>query len=675
MGAKKSEKTLNDLVQAVKDSEDNKTKPYDTTATVTRVEDGKAWVHIPGGVTETPAELTINAKPGDNVMVRVAGGRAFLLGNATNPPTDDATAKKALSNANDALQSAINARIAADSAETSAETARTAAESAVEDASTAREAAESAQADATAAKQDAASAKTSATEAKADAAAAASAASEARNTANAAKKSADNANEYAARALGGLSTVQSVTETLNWVTQHGTMTRTTDRALDPTHVYFVRDNNGDYVVGNVHYSVVTEPKLADISTYYELSIDESLNNYVATHLAVTSEGLWIIPDASGNKVLIATGQGSTYTTAGTYIVGSGGDVLAKFAESEIIVGKNDNTEAYLKLDFHSLQLIDREGDNRFVVKDLRNEQGLATITEEFVGDGTTNNFYVGATITSVISATVNGTPVTPAYAYGYGVRFSTAPQKGASIIITYTTNASEAWIATIGERASGTEGLSSVAIGQEVVASGARSQAFGYRTIASGRSSHAEGSYVNLNDVNYYPTASGDASHAEGRGTTASGEASHAEGSLSVASGDASHAEGEDTTASGDPSHAEGLATTASGYASHAEGTHTIASGNFSHAQNNNTIAAKDNQTVLGKYNLEDTATSTTKQKALIIGNGTSNSARSNALEVDWGGNVKYAGKATGNNGTRDIELNISEATISAYVALGMSLT
>lgn len=633
MGAKKSEKTLNDLVQAVKDSEGNKTKPYDTTATVTRVEDGKAWVHIPGGVTETPAELTINAKPGDNVMVRVAGGRAFLLGNATNPPTDDATAKKALSNADEALQSAINARIAADSAESSAETARTAAESAVEDASTARAAAESAQADATAAKANAASAKTSANQAKADAAAAASAASEARNTANAAKKSADNANEYAARALGGLSTVQSVTETLNWITQHGTMIKTTDTALDPTHVYFVRDNNGDYVVGNVHYSVVTEPKLADISTYYELSIDESLNNYVATHLAVTSEGLWIIPDAGGNKVLIATGQGSTYTTAGTYIVGSGGDVLAKFAESEIIVGKNDNTEAYLKLDFHSLQLIDREGDNRFVVKDLRNEQGLATITEEFVGDGTTKNFYVGATITSVISATVNGTPVTPAYAYVYGVRFSTAPQKGASIIITYTTNASEAWIATIGERASGTEGLSSVAIGQEVVASGARSQAFGYRTKASGRSSHAEGSYVNLNNVNYYPTASGDASHAEGRGTTASGEASHA------------------------------------------EGTHTIASGNFSHAQNYNTIAAKDNQTVIGKNNLEDTATSATKQKALIIGNGTSNSARSNALEVDWGGNVKYAGKATGNNGTRDIELNITETTIAKYVALGMSIS
>lgn len=577
MGAKKSEKTLNDLVQAVKDSDGNKTKPYDTTATVTRVEDGKAWVHIPGGVTETPAELTINAKPGDNVMVRVAGGRAFLLGNATNPPTDDATAKKALSNADEALQSAINARIAADSAESSAETARTAAESAVEDASTARTAAESAQADA-------ASAKTSANQAKADAAAAASAASEARNTANAAKKSADNANEYAARALGGLSTVQSVTETLNWITQHGTMTRTTDTALDPTHVYFVRDNNGDYVVGNVHYSVVTEPKLADIPTYYELSIDESLNNYVATHLAVTSEGLWIIPDAGGNKVLIATGQGSTYTTAGTYIVGSDGGVLAKFAESEIIVGKNDNTEAYLKLDYHSMQIVDKEGVPFFHVSDLRDSSGQANITQTETGDGVETTFDLLFTaVDTSYSVKVNGTTARGVYKTTSAVNFNNAPAAGAIITIDYKTASSTTKAFTLGTRKSGT-------------ITGAYSVALGYNLDASG---------------NY--------SHAEGDGTTASGESSHAEGLW--------------------------------------------------------TIAAKRAQTAIGKFNLEDTEISAINQKALIIGNGTSDSNRSNALTVGWNGNVKFAGKATGNNGTRDIELNITEATIAKYVALGMSLS
>lgn len=157
-------------------------------------------------------------------------------------------------------------------------------------------------------------------------------AADAQTAADDAQASADNASEYAARALGNLSTVQNITETLNWITAHGTMTLTSDVALDPTHVYFVVDPAGDYVVGGTHYSVVTEPDVDDISTYYELSINESLNNYVATHLAVDSEGLWIIPDAGGNKVLIATGSGSTYTTAGTYIVGRVNGVDAVFAK-------------------------------------------------------------------------------------------------------------------------------------------------------------------------------------------------------------------------------------------------------------------------------------------------------------------------------------------------------
>lgn len=90
------DKTLKQLVESIKASGQPKTSAYDTSATVTRVENGVAWVHIPGGVTETPVKLTINAKAGDNVQVRVSGGRAFMVGNASAPPTDDHTAKQAL---------------------------------------------------------------------------------------------------------------------------------------------------------------------------------------------------------------------------------------------------------------------------------------------------------------------------------------------------------------------------------------------------------------------------------------------------------------------------------------------------------------------------------------------------------------------------------------------------
>lgn len=83
------------IVQAIKQTEP-KTKAYDTQATVTRVEGGTAWVHIPGGVTETPVKLTISAKAGDTVQVRVSGGRAFMVGNASAPPTDDTVATGAV---------------------------------------------------------------------------------------------------------------------------------------------------------------------------------------------------------------------------------------------------------------------------------------------------------------------------------------------------------------------------------------------------------------------------------------------------------------------------------------------------------------------------------------------------------------------------------------------------
>lgn len=86
----------------MKQPDRQKPAPYDTSAEVVRVEDGIAWVHIPGGVDETPVKLTIAAEPGDTVQVRVSGGSAWLTGNATAPPTDDKTAKAAQKKANEA---------------------------------------------------------------------------------------------------------------------------------------------------------------------------------------------------------------------------------------------------------------------------------------------------------------------------------------------------------------------------------------------------------------------------------------------------------------------------------------------------------------------------------------------------------------------------------------------
>lgn len=83
---------VKEIALAMKES---KTKPYDTVAKVLRVDERTAYVHIDGGADETPAQMAINCKAGDSVKIRVSGGRAWLTGNLTSPPTDDTAANKA----------------------------------------------------------------------------------------------------------------------------------------------------------------------------------------------------------------------------------------------------------------------------------------------------------------------------------------------------------------------------------------------------------------------------------------------------------------------------------------------------------------------------------------------------------------------------------------------------
>ena len=82
---------VKEIASAMKES---KTKPYDTVAKVLHVDERTAYVHIDGGADETPAQMAINCKSGDTVKIRVSGGRAWLTGNLTSPPTDDTAAEK-----------------------------------------------------------------------------------------------------------------------------------------------------------------------------------------------------------------------------------------------------------------------------------------------------------------------------------------------------------------------------------------------------------------------------------------------------------------------------------------------------------------------------------------------------------------------------------------------------
>ena len=122
--------------------------------------------------------------------------------------------------------------------------------------------------------------------------------------------------------------------------------------------------------------------------------------------------------------------------------------------------------------------------------------------------------------------------------------------------------------------------------------------------------------------------ANGYCSYAEGMRNTSNGEVCHAEGWYNTANGFASHVEGQENTADN---------------GSHAEGYHGSATGVYSHTQNLRTVAGYNYQTAIGKYNDNQS------DNAFEIGNGTADNARSNALTVDWSGNVNIPSGASYN--------------------------
>lgn len=186
-------------------------------------------------------------------------------------------------------------------------------------------------------------------------------------------------------------------------------------------------------------------------------------------------------------------------------------------------------------------------------------------------------------------------------------------------------------------------GNGSFAVGLFTVASGGQSCAHGCQTTASGGNTHAEGNMT---------TASGNNAHAEGQLSIASGDLAHAEGSSTKAKGFASHSAGEDTIAVGASSYAGGFRNVEDSYVNWPE---WVASTSYVIGDKVKITTTVNNETTITGYicktaneDAEFTAAKWTKDShmnfAEIIGNGTTNSARSNARALSWEGNEYLAG-------------------------------
>lgn len=199
----------------------------------------------------------------------------------------------------------------------------TAAAQAQSDADTAKSAAISAQADAGDALIAAGNAVTQAGNAKTAADNAQSSADTAQASADAAALQASTAGIYANSALSQIGIIQDVVGVLDLLSTNANYQLTADTEVQPGKWYFTRSGTSPDCV----YTVVTNPVDADLGTYYEItSIDQAVESYVTSRLAVTSDGLWIQDPGMATKILLSS-------TDGVVLYGPSGTIIGKYGST------------------------------------------------------------------------------------------------------------------------------------------------------------------------------------------------------------------------------------------------------------------------------------------------------------------------------------------------------
>ena len=164
--------------------------------------------------------------------------------------------------------------------------------------------------------QAAADAQGSATAAQNSATAAANAASVADGKAVAAASAAAAAQDSAKEANNGLSEVEKVVGTLNWIADHGRYVNQAGQTFDATKIYYTRSGTSP----NYVYTMVDNPVAADIASYYILVIDESVQNFIASHVYLLNDSLSVTTDSTtGYKVRIDGDSVDVLNTSGTVV--------------------------------------------------------------------------------------------------------------------------------------------------------------------------------------------------------------------------------------------------------------------------------------------------------------------------------------------------------------------
>jgi len=237
-------------------------------------------------------------------------------------------------------------------------------------------------------------------------------------------------------------------------------------------------------------------------------------------------------------------------------------------------------------------------------------------------------------IDSLGNVTGVNTTATGEYSYAIGLGCE-ASNKGA-FAIGANNLASGEFSTAVGYNTTATKWFST-AMGARTQATGWYSTAMGFYSIASQDAAIAIG--YGTNSTGYGSLAMGVNAAAGGSGSISLGTNTQAQGNYAVAFGSSSEAVGANSVALGQGN-------TATGEWSFAAGASTSATNMLTTAFGNGTVASCYNTFVLGAFNAEigNTGTFLQTNPLLIVGNGTDDAARSNALELDWTGALWVAG-------------------------------
>lgn len=408
MGLSTLEKIEKDIVNAIDQKMNGGTTPYDTEAEVIRIDGNTAWVHIPGGVTETPVALTINAQKGDKVQIRVSNGGAWITGNATSPPTDDTKADEANKKATTAIFVSSGAEESAAFAKKYAEDAQLSANQAAGMLDRMDYYAKQAGTTLEGIYFDAETSKDILSQMNQDALEAGTTLNDVFQLSVDAHNYAQNAFVSANGALSNLAVVENVVGVLDLISQHGTYTVTTDSEVQDGKWYFTKE----VVDGVDTYVIVNNPtgNPHDLGYYELISIDDEIKNYVSSHLALDDDGLWLQKDNSNYRLQLATTSTNMYP-AGVNIWDSTG-VIASYGEETVIgnaqgfhitITANYNNTGAGRISFYKNandQIAYISGDQLYITKSV-------VLQEMNVGD-TVDNGSNGQWTWAVHTMTANG---------------------------------------------------------------------------------------------------------------------------------------------------------------------------------------------------------------------------------------------------------------------------